>query len=335
MNKNFMYRMIGAIASALIIVSVFIPFVKVTGFSQSLWQEFSEQSVYLPILIIIFGVIGVIFFALNFKTEFAYATAGGVSFYIIMRTIDIINQNVFNTLSIGYYFLIIGTLLTAIMAFLCNKDSKDNMEMAEANVNDNLLQQMPLESQSFVSNQISNINEQNIPFNNQVFNQSIQEVNDQVPMPDISFDNVSSINESLPIQDISNINIGTPLINNVESISPVNTQFSTNSIPEFNQDLQNQINPIPEFNQDLQSQINSIPQMNNTISNENNIPLNPVVSEFTNQPVNPVVQEFMGVNTQTSLSRQESINQPINNLQENSNVNGFETDIFGQPINRN
>ena len=121
MKNKLIFRIIGALASALIIVSVFIPFISVTGYSTSLWESYKIiNSLYLPIMIIVFGAIGALFFALNIKTEFAYMSTGAIIFFLVMQTIDVLNQGLFNTLSIGYYLLALGAILTGIMSFLTN-----------------------------------------------------------------------------------------------------------------------------------------------------------------------------------------------------------------------
>jgi len=129
MNKKLVFRMLGAVSSSLIIVSLFIPFISVSGYSQSLWQDYSKiNAIYLPIMIIVFGVIGILCFSLNIKTELAYSTTGALLFYLITQTSSYINQGKFNTLTVGYYCLIIGTLLTGIMAFLSNLKTKQKVE---------------------------------------------------------------------------------------------------------------------------------------------------------------------------------------------------------------
>ena len=129
MKKNILFRIFGALASALIIVSVFVPFVNVTGYSPSLWETFEiTNSIYLPIMIIVFGAIGVLLFSLNVKTEFAYMSTGAITFFIVMRTIDILDQGAFASLSYGYYFLIAGALLTGFMAFVTNLKSTKKTE---------------------------------------------------------------------------------------------------------------------------------------------------------------------------------------------------------------
>ena len=66
MKNRLVFRIIGALASALIIVSVFIPFISTTGFTQSLWEANKLiNALYLPIMIIVFGSIGVLVFSTN------------------------------------------------------------------------------------------------------------------------------------------------------------------------------------------------------------------------------------------------------------------------------
>ena len=129
MNKKLIFRIFGSIASALIIVSLFIPYVSAYGNSQNIWEMYwSSNSSYLPIMILIFGAIGVVFFALNIKTEFAYMSSGAILFYSIIQTFEAVNANSFEYLSIGYYCLFIGAVLTGLMAFLANLKSKKRIE---------------------------------------------------------------------------------------------------------------------------------------------------------------------------------------------------------------
>ena len=125
MDKKLIYRIIGAVASALIIVAVFVPFVNVYGYTSNLWKIYElAKSLYLPIMIIVFGIIGIVFFALNIKTEFAYMSTGAITFFVVMETINAINNDSFKSLSIGYYCLVVAAILTGVMAFLVNTKSK-------------------------------------------------------------------------------------------------------------------------------------------------------------------------------------------------------------------
>ena len=119
MKNNLIYRIIGAFSSALIVISVFMAFTNVT--STSLWDLYNDlDMMYMPIMIIIFGSIGVLFFSLNIKTEFAYATSGAMIFFSVMQLVQAITNNSVSSLGIGFYFVAIGGIMTGMMAFLCN-----------------------------------------------------------------------------------------------------------------------------------------------------------------------------------------------------------------------
>lgn len=335
MNKKLIFRILGALFSALIIVSVFVPFVSVTGFSQSLWQTYKYiDALYLPIMIIIFGAIGVVFFSLNIKTEFAYMSTGAIMFFAIMQTVDVVNQGVFSTLSIGYYFLVIGALLTGLMAFLCNL--KDKTKVVQPVNNDYKEPSMINKIDQLYDNQ------------SQVQNPS---VNDMI-QPQIQ-----------PIQNITETEVNTP----IEPIQPINqvVEPQMKPIPDIvqSQVVSTPVEPIRTINE--VPQVQSVQPVQSDL-NEQVIPENPVMQQFNKPSVNPVLQEFAdikennfnGINNQTlnqpqmteqnigfgipNMSQSQSVNptpQPFNNTANqgitNQNINNGGTDIFGQPINRN
>ena len=69
MNKKLIFKLLGAISSGLIIVSVFVPFVASNGYTQSLWESYSSlNQLYLPIVLLVIGISGVIFLSLNIKS---------------------------------------------------------------------------------------------------------------------------------------------------------------------------------------------------------------------------------------------------------------------------
>lgn len=258
MNKKLIFRILGAISSALIIVSVFVPFVSVTGYTQSLWESYKTiDSIYLPIMILIFGGIGVIFFALNIKTEFAYMSAGATLFFVIMQTIEFVSQESFNVLSIGYYFLVIGSILTGLMAFLSNLKTKEKVVV---NI------EHPVDQRSMLD-QIDRL--YNEPSNDAVA--PVQPINNLV--------------QPLPIQPLGSINTQNPIpvveqptnIDVAPQPEPINVEQSA---PVQNDNMQ----PIAE------------PQlaMVNPVVNEFSAPVNPVVSEFTTEaqtPTETIIQE--------------------------------------------
>ena len=284
MKNKLIFRILGALASALIIVSVFIPFVSVTGYTTSLWESFElTNSLYLPIMIIVFGAIGVIFFALNIKTEFAYMSTGAILFFLIMQTIDILNQNLFKTLSIGYYFLALGAILTGIMAFLTNLKSKNKQEKQET-----VLQA----TEPSMLDQIDKL-----------YNEQTSVQNEISPMQ-----TVDNLVQPIPVQSIETIAPVQP----IEQAIPI---VEEQSIPEVTPVQQVSTMETVQPQQIEQEPVQSIPvEPLNPVIQEFAQPINPTVQEFTNQESvqNPVVQEF---------TTQEPIqNQTIENFEPQTNM---------------
>ena len=362
MKNKLIFRILGALASSLIIVSVFVPFMSVAGHSSSLWQTYeSIKSLYLPIMIIVFGVIGVIFFALNIKTEFAYMSTGAISFFVVMNTIDIINQGVFKSLSVGYYLLVIGAILTGVMAFLTNLKSKNKVQVVE----------------EVKEEQVSMIDQIDKLYNEQTTNQSeilpIQPVDNVVQplpiQPSEIVEPVQPVEQLTPIPVTEEVQLETPVeetqkvaempIN--QPVNPVLQEFNTlqeqtpivEQQPVVEKSVNQPVNPVlQEFG------VQSAPVVEETpVAQET--PVNPVLQEFA-QATNPVLQEFgttpSNVVEQTPIVQEQpelnqsvetvplsNINEPINpTVQEfnnpgitqapQQNSNGL--DIFGQPINK-
>ena len=345
MNKKLIFRILGALASALIIVSVFVPFVSVTGHSSSLWQS-SEitKSLYLPITLICFGVIGVVFFALNIKTEFAYMSTGAITFFLIVQTIEVLNQGIelFKTLGVGYYFLVIGAILTGIMAFLLNLKSK---EVQKSLTN----QETEVASTTSILSQIDKLYDNTLDSQNNVA--PIQAV-DPIVQP------LSAQPEMQPIQPIA----AQP---EVQPIQPIATQPEVQPIQPIATQPEQIIEPI--------SPVDPIPSGGTPTEN-------PVLAQFaqsSSQPAtldnsnfatqepqainNPVIQTFMdtpaSTSSQTDVTVESSLPIEVNQgtgtfmspeslqtsqtnekveqlLSPQSNSVSSEVDIFGQPINK-
>lgn len=315
MKNKLIFRIIGALASALIIVSVFIPFISVTGYSTSLWESYKIiNSLYLPIMIIVFGAIGVLFFALNIKTEFAYMSTGAITFFLIMETIDVLNQGLFNTLSIGYYLLAVGAILTGIMAFLTNLKAKVKEEKVEAveSVNEpSMLDQIDklYNDQPTVQNEISQVQ----PIDNIVEPipiqplEQIQPISPISPVPEVqqTVPDVSSIPVQEPIQEV----MPTPIQNvevqpSVSQVTPVVPAQETPVVEQpFNPVSEPVVAPQPEVQQVVSTSVSTNPVIQEFTQST---VANPVVQEFTQSTVpNPVIQDF-------SIS-QESIQPEVQN----------------------
>lgn len=292
MKNKLIFRILGALASALIITAVFIPFVDVTGYSPSLWETYElTNSLYLPIMIIAFGAIGVIFFALNVKTEFAYMSVGAITFFIVIRTIDILDQDAFNSLSIGYYSLVIGTFLTGLMAFLTNLKSKRKVEVIEETKKE----------ESSVLEQIDKLyNEQSTTSENEI-----------TPIQPID-----TIVQPLPIQPLETVGPVEPIVEEkiVEevAVTPVEEVEQKENIEVIQETISEPVQVVNE-----QVPVNPVLQEFNTpIIEETKVeefsvvepqPVTPTV-----QPVNPVLQEFSIPNTVVADESQIVVEQPIN-----------------------
>lgn len=336
MKSKLIFRILGAIASSMIILSVFIPFVNVSGYSTSLWESFgSTNSLYLPIMIIVFGAIGVIFFALNIKTEFAYMSTGAITFFLVMQTIDILNQGVFDTLSFGYYFLGVGAILTGLMAFLVNLKTKkveEKVETKEDVQETSVLDQIDklYSEQVVVQNQISPIQ----PIQNNIEPLPIQPMQNTIPVEPV-VQNIEPVNSIVQPQEIEpvveqNLQPVQPVIS--EPVNPVVQEFPVTEQPIQVEEPQIANPVLQEFSVQQQPSQPIQPQV-----------INPVINEFNNQSMQPqtIVEPQPLVQPQVV----EPIPQPVQVeepqvvnpvLQEftnpglNNQQNPNELDIFGQ-----
>lgn len=304
MKNKLIFRILGALSSALIIVSVFVPFVKVTGYSQSLWQS-NVNTLYLPIIIIVFGAIGVLLFATNFKTELAYSTTGALLFFLITQSIPIINQGTFSTLNVGYYFLVVGTLLTGVMTFLNGLKSKQKV-VEEVKVEETKEDSMINQIDRLYENQAIQNNDTEI---NQV--EMIQPLQSIQPLESVVQNN-NSLNMPIEENETENLNnlLQPTTQTNIEEKTTieqpiVEETFEQPTVIEEKQEINNVSNPVvSEFETPKQEE--TVPPSNPVVS-EFEVPMsgistpvsNPVVSEFeapkpeaSVQPTNPVTSEF-------------------------------------------
>ena len=351
MNKKLIFRIIGALASAMIIVSVFIPFINAAGNTTSLWEIFKvTNSIYLPIMIITFGAIGILFFSLNIKTEFAYMSAGALTFFLVVYTIDIINQNGFNMLSIGYYFLLVGTFLIGLMAFFCNLKIKQELEKKEEITTstqspildqiDKLYGEQPIQNNEITPIQpiLPEVQTINVPtpLSEQVVVNPIPVMEQQQPIQ-LQKSEVISLEQQLPpVPDAPN-----PVVQQFsvgaqpDAPNPVVQQFSVGAQP-------NVLNPVAQQNS-LEQQLPPVPDAPN-----------PVVQQFESSSSNPISQNFLNVNhaqesmqTGANVETKDSgqlLGVPLTNINNSNNTtqvldnvpntNSNEVDIFGQPVNK-
>lgn len=320
-DKLFM-RVLGAISSALIIVSVFVPFSTIVD--TGLFELYDNlDMIYVPITIIVFGAIGVLAFSINIKTEFAYTTVGAISFFLIMQTMEVLNNGVgLSKFSLGYYFLLIGDLLTLIFTFLSNLKRKKSVSPVIMEDNSSI----PASNQNIYSNlqgvnqvpQTPNINNMQQP---QGLNMA---VNNQMQVP--INQNINPIN--LDQTSVLNSNLISPN-GNIKQINETQPQVSQEPINNLNPNPIG-LEPIPELNVNLTSLNSNIPPIAPVIQPQNetvDMPkMNPVLAEFTNNNIQQV-QNNKSTSTNTFLNNQ--VNQTNTNNQSNSTAPSS-LDIFGR-----
>lgn len=326
-DKLFM-RVLGAISSALIIVSVFVPFSTIVD--TGLFGLYDNlDMIYVPITIIVFGAIGVLAFSINIKTEFAYTTVGAISFFLIMQTMEVLNNGIgLSKFSLGYYFLLIGDLLTLIFTFLSNLKRKKSVSPVIIEDNSSI----PVSNQNIYSNQGVNQVPQTPNINNMQQTQGLNmAINNQMQVPNLGIN--AQIQPQQPInQNINPINLDqTSVLNsnlispngNIKQINETQPQVSTEPINNANPIS---LEPIPELNVNLTSLNSNIPPIAPVIKPQNetvDMPkMNPVLAEFTN---NNIQQESQSTNT--FLNNQ--VNQTNTNNQSNSTTPSS-LDIFGR-----
>ena len=322
MNKKLIFRILGALSSALIIVSVFVPFVYNGGYTQSLWNEYNVlNQLYLPIILIVLGAFGVLFLSLNVKPELAYITSGGGLFFAVTQAFSFINQKQFNSLNVGYYFLLIGSVLTAIMSFLI---SMKKVKVKEENVtepasNNSMLEQIDRlynnENQTVEPiQQINNIQPISPiqPIEPIPLNPDIQQTNTVIPdvKPIEVANNENNISMQQPMPNPVLTQFSQPVLNN--EVPVINNQTNTQNSANIQQPVQNPA--LAQFSQPVLN--NEVPVINNINNSQNNTGIQ--------QPVqNPVMQEF------NSSMQNNNTGLQTNNINSNN-----QTDIFGQPINK-
>ena len=286
MKNRLIFRILGALASSLIILSVFMPFTSVS--TANIWDmNNSTNMMYLPIMIITFGGIGFIFFSLNIKTEFAYASSGAIIFYTVVQFFQALYNENLNILGIGFYFLAIGGVVIGFMAFLCNMRVRQkkvepvqnseavvtnpiNMPVINTQTIDNVSPSLPVEQpvQVSVQPQIEppriavdpQISEANTVSQSQPFEAPVYK-----PLNDI---NMTQQSTNQPIPEI----VEQPVIHaNDSNVQTGSGTFASNPQPIPNNVPQVSPTPLPN----VQPAMNSTP-----VNNQESVTPNPVVREF-------------------------------------------------------
>ena len=328
--KKLIFRIIGALFSSLIIVAVFMPFTKVD--SQSLWDLYrSADMIYLPIMIVVFGSIGVLFFSLNVKTEFAYATSGAIIFFTIMQYVQALNNETVSTLGLGFYFLAVGGVITGLMAFLSNLRGrqKKQVEVISQMPSMNTIAVAPLTPSDFSTQQ-----------NVKPVSEEIKEVSNSnqnnlsSPIPELSETNKTDVPVAPKIEETSSVTTPQPVVQ-PQPIPEIATQ--PEPIPEVVEQPVIQPEPVPNVAPQPVVQPEPTPQVvqpqpaaqvnvASVVQPPVQAPMNEPIPEPVSRP-NPVLEQFTPTQT-SNMPSQPTVPNP-SPVQSNSSSNMSGLDIFG------
>ena len=220
MNKNLFFKILGIISGLLIIAGLFLPYTK-----QSLWTiDINNKQIYLSIVIIIFALLPIILYTINKKIEFVYASVGALGFFITVQLVDAISKGSFAAFGIGFYFMLVGIILMAIVTLIFLKGTKINVLNEQiAPISNNITD--PIERKNMDPTYSQNL-DNSLPLENQVENIVSEEI-------DNSEDVIRPLGDEIPEYQSEN------------KVNPVISEFTTDiNIPQ--ETANTQINPTQE-----------------------------------------------------------------------------------------
>ena len=118
MKKDNILGIIIMAFGLLIIAGVFLPYANQFSVTKSLWNIESPSR----LIYIFLGVLVIILYLFNKNTELAYLTTG----YGFFSSISvIIEKGGFSGLSVGFYLILISSMVIGILTFLYNEKKAD------------------------------------------------------------------------------------------------------------------------------------------------------------------------------------------------------------------
>ena len=306
MTKRNILRITGSLFSLLIIASVFLPYNKVNN--MPLFSFSNTGELILSIVIILFGIVSVVLYLLNYYCEFPLSTSGAVLFFVIIEAVYGISNKTMSEFGIGYYLLVLGSILlfinTILIMFTKNKKKEEVAVTAETTtITDNIdkLYSEPINEQPI----------QELQYNNQM-NNTIQELpTEQVVQP------IQSVESIQPVQPVEPLQ---PIVEPIQSVQPVEqlqpiqelkpieeTQVASQptvmpeiqfeQMPEYKEPIKPMYEEPKEVSIEDNPALKSLLEDTTVAPVQSSIPqqsANPVVNEFAapQQPVNPVLQQF-------------------------------------------
>ena len=370
MNKTLFLKILGIIGGLLVITGLFIPYVNVSGISQSLWKTYSSnKQIYLAIIIIIFGLIPIVLYTINKKTEFVYTSIGALGFFLIIQAVDAISNGTFGTLSFGFYSLLLGTVLMGIVTLIFGKASKINVlneqispvsnnisdPIEKKNIdsiyNQNLDNSLPVENKSPEIEEINQVNDNNS-------NESIDSLGEEIPeyqpengvnpvvsefTADINTQSapteVQPLDSTVPAAAPTEVQ---PLDSTVSAVAPTEAQPLDSTVSEVTptevQPLDSTVSEVtPTEVQPLDSTVpevtpTEVQPLDSTVSEVSSTEIQPEATSMAENVIEPL---FSGIEMQEPSTSDNSQQGDVifdSPQQEISDISqGSQVDIFGQP----
>lgn len=143
----------------LLALSVFLPYISYYSNSISLWKAEDPSRIFYILL----GLFVIVLYLINKKTQMSYLTAG----YAFFNTVSqIISNEGFAGLSIGFYLILLTSLAIGVITFLYNEGNADALINLSVKVNKNMMNQ-PMYNQQMNNQQMNNQPMYNQQMNNQ------------------------------------------------------------------------------------------------------------------------------------------------------------------------
>ena len=332
MNKKMIFKILGIVGGVFVVLSLFLPYVKSGSFSQSLWQiYFDNKQIYLAIVIIIFGLLPVVLYAIDKKKEYSYMSVGALLFFVSSQLVNAISSGTFKTLSLGFYFMLVGTILITVITFISEKSSKiKKLEEQIAPISNNISNPLERNGLEISTNDNNNLSPVVEPLQN-------TELQDQSVI-----DDSMALGEEIPEYQPEN------------GVNPVLAEFSTESTIQSAQDGENTSSSVSDSVEpvsgvasvqslSLEEPDTQLQTMPESAKSELVLDIQPEVVSAAPQDSVPVVQEIAplsqevqsqsvpDVQTSPSIMPQPDISfdEPKQNEIPDSSEPQF--DIFGQP----
>ena len=180
MIKNNIFGIVVMVCGALLVLSVFLPYVSYFSTTASLWKiEDASRFIYILLGLFVFAL-----YLINKKTEMAYIAAGYGTFSSIGT---IISLEGFSGLSLAFYLILLSSITIGVLTFLYNEEEADALINLSVSVNKPVMN--------------NNVPVNNVVVNDQMMNNNAQMNMAQEPMVEAPVqNNIQNQIEEVPVE---------------------------------------------------------------------------------------------------------------------------------------